>query len=199
MSQYHEDDSSLGFHRVATRFRVWNGWRAISTGQCHDHRRPALLFARILVGERRCQDGGPHQAEVGIVGGLPCFSIGSSSEPASAMPILSSVRVDERANGVARNIWEADFLDQGDFVLSPGDCVPYAKGEPDPTPELVPGRAYSVTILADVKVGGRFTARWYSAHFCMLETGQGLLSHQIEAGGRSDASGWAACGTGVRW
>ena len=139
------------------------------------------------------------QASVRTIDGQTCFSLGFSSGGGDASAVLSSVRVDERVAGVARNIWEADFLDQGDFVLSPGDCVPYAKGEPDPTPELVPGRAYSVTILADVKVGGRFTARWYSAHFCMLETGQGLLSHQIEAGGRSDASGWAACGTGVRW
>ena len=139
------------------------------------------------------------QASVTTIDGQPCFSLGYSSGGGDASAVLSSVRVDERVAGVARNIWEADFLDQGDLAVSPGDCVPFAKGEPDPTPELVPGRAYSVTILADVKVGGRFTARWYSAHFCMLETGQGLLSHQIEAGGRSDASGWAACGPGVRW
>lgn len=139
------------------------------------------------------------QASVRVTDGQPCFSLGSSPGGSDAFPVLSSVRVDERVEGVARNIWEADFLDRGDVELSPDECIPYAKGEPDPAPELVPGRAYSVTILADVKAGERFTARWYSAHFCMLETEQGLLPHQVEAGGRGDSSGWTACGTGIRW
>lgn len=140
------------------------------------------------------------QASVKTIGGQPCFSLGPSSEgDGDVSPVLSSVRVDERVGGVAQNIWEVDLLGQADFHLSVDDCIPYAGGEPDPPPELLPGRAYNVTILADVKVGRRFTARWYTAHFCMLERGQDLLPYQVETGGRSDAPGWARCGDGVHW
>lgn len=138
-------------------------------------------------------------AVVSAIDGKTCFALDPLSAGRKSRPLLSSIRVDERVEGVARTIWEIEFLDQQDVELVPGDCVPYVGGEPDPPPALRPGSAYSVTILADVDAGGRFTARWYSAHFCMLETAQGLVPLQVEAGGRSDAPGWAACGTGVRW
>ena len=160
---------------------------------------PWFFIASLLVSA--CGTAGERYqlASVRTIDGQPCFSPGSSSGSGDVSPVLSSVRVDERVAGVAQNIWEVDFLDLGDFELPADDCIRYARGNLESAPELVPGRAYSVTILADVKVGERFTARWYSAHFCMLETEQGLLAHPVEAGGRSDASGWAACGVGVRW
>src|SRR5690606_27428767 len=138
-------------------------------------------------------------AHVQAVDGEPCFSLGSAAASAKEAPVLSSVRVDERVEGVARNIWQIEFLGQRDLKLSPDECIPYSGGMPDPAPALRPARAYNVTILADVKVGQRFSARWYSADFCMRETEQGLRPHRVEAGGRSGAPGWAECGAGVHW
>lgn len=90
-------------------------------------------------------------ARVQAVDGELCFSLGSAAARAEEVPVLSSVRVDERVEGVARNIWQIEFLGQTDFGLSADDCIPYAGGVPDPAPALVPGRAYNVTILADVE------------------------------------------------
>lgn len=158
-----------------------------------------VSIASLLVSLCGTAGGRYQQANLGTIDGKLCFTLPPSPASGEAPPLLSSVRVDERVAGVAQTIWEIEFLDQQGVELAPGDCVPYAGGEPDPAPALVPGTAYSVTILADVDAGGRFTARWYSAYFCMLETAGGLVPHQIEAGGRRDAPGWAACGSGVRW
>lgn len=152
-----------------------------------------LVSACGTAGERH------QQASVSVADGKLCFRVQPSPASGQRRLLLSSIRVDKRVEGVAQTIWELEFLDQKDVELAPGDCVRYAGGKPDPAPALMPGSAYSVTILADVDAGGRSTARWYSAHFCMLETAEGLVPLQVEAGGRSDAPGWAACGTGVRW
>lgn len=140
------------------------------------------------------------RAEIHVVRGELCFSIDPSASRNQAATLLSNVRVDQRIDGIARNIWEADFLErEPPYDLEAGECIPYSNGVPDPAPALGPGEAYSVTILADVKANGRYTARWYTAHFCIVESVQGLVPHQVESGGRSDASGWAECVPSVRW
>lgn len=159
-----------------------------------------FLFASLLVSG--CGTAGERyqHADIRILEGQLCFFVGDSPEARKLRPVLSSVRLHERVSGTAESIWEADYLSREESPeLSPEDCIPYSGGSPDPAPPLVTGKAYSVTILADVKPRDRFTARWYSGYFCMVETSQGLVPHQVDAGGRADTPGWSACGAGVRW
>lgn len=163
-------------------------------------RSPWLLFASLLVTGCGIAAERYQQADIRILEGQLCFFVGDSPEARELSPVLSSVRLHERVSGTAVSIWEADYLGREQSPeLSPENCIPYSGGSPDPVPPLLSGKAYSVTILADVKPRDRFTARWYNGYFCMVETSQGLVPHQVDAGGRHDASGWSACGTGVGW
>lgn len=156
-----------------------------------------LLLTSFLVSGCGTAGDRYNDAKIRFADGQLCFSIADATGAGNALPLLSGIRLYERVSGEATNIWEADYLGRREGVnLSPQDCLPYAGGDPDPAPPLSPGKAYSVTILADVELEGRFTARWYSGYFCMLETDQGLMPHQVPAG---DQAKWGACGPGVRW
>lgn len=159
-----------------------------------------LLFLSSLIAG--CGTAGERyqDATIRYLDGELCFSIGDSREARKLRPALSGVRLYERVSGMAVNIWESNYQGRDEDVrLSPNDCLPYSGGSPDPAPPLSQGKAYSVTIRADVRLDTRFTARWYSGYFCMVETENGLLPYQVEAGGQVGTPAWEACGPGVRW
>ncbi|WP_344759299.1 hypothetical protein [Luteimonas lutimaris] len=141
--------------------------------------------------------GARHQA--GVVkasGGKPCFSVGDNRETRSSGPLITLIDLYKRVDGHAERIWEKSFgAETGAVVkrLQPGECIEYPGRGGGHGQTLVPGQAYSATLWASLTLDGEAQSRWYHIYFCMIESDNGLVPHQVLG------DDWSACGVGVRW
>jgi len=137
--------------------------------------------------------GGDAGHQTGVVktsGGAPCFSVADSRETRDSAPLIAMVDLYTRVDGRARQIWEQPF-GAGTAItvkrLPPSECIEYP-GHGGHGQALVPGQAYSATLWASLTLNGKAQSRWYHIHFCMIESDNGLVAHQVLG------NDWSACG-----
>lgn len=129
-------------------------------------------------------------------GGNPCFSVADNRETRGSEPLITLVDLYKHVDGRAEQIWEQSFAAEAATKvkrLPPGECIEYPGRGDGHGQALVPGQAYSATLWASLTLNGEAQSRWYHIYFCMIESDDGLVPHQVHG------DDWSACGVGVHW
>lgn len=150
-------------------------------------------------------DGMYQQAQVRLVDSQLCFAIADTGEARDTPPTLTSISVARFTGSDWEYVWRWTSPLEPPVQLSPDRCIPYgsspiAGATGARIAALRPGERYGVSINAQIlnptSGGDPTVGRVYSQHFCLQQSGNGVLTPIQVSQVRGDP-GWEVCGSSV--